>query len=197
MIAVKPSCLSSQVFVKLFLHKINVRIQLNLLFYGRDQVSYTVGRSAKNFSLTLYLRALNWRYPDFILMFYQCLVFIIIGQYLHFKYRLRLISMCILNTVYCTLKGFYIGCFTNYYFSNLLNFYSVLQYVQRTIGSRRSFAQSKKASAKSCSVKKVFLEISQNSQESTCVGVSFLMKLQASGLRPPTLLKKRLWHRCF
>ena len=33
-----------------------------------------------------------------------------------------------------------------------------------------------------CSVKKVFLEISQISQENTCARVSFLMKLQASGL---------------
>ena len=40
-----------------------------------------------------------------------------------------------------------------------------------------------------CSVKKVFLEISQNSQESTCARVSFLIKLQ--------FIKKRLWHRCF
>ena len=31
--------------------------------------------------------------------------------------------------------------------------------------------------------KKVFLEISQNSQENTCARVSFLMKLQASGLQ--------------
>ena len=30
-----------------------------------------------------------------------------------------------------------------------------------------------------CSVKKVFLKISQNSQENTCARVSFLMKLQA------------------
>ena len=29
-----------------------------------------------------------------------------------------------------------------------------------------------------CSVKKVFLEISQNSQENTCAMVSFLIKLQ-------------------
>ena len=43
-------------------------------------------------------------------------------------------------------------------------------------------------------VKKVFLEISQNSQENTCARVSFLIKLQAP---PATLLKKRLWHRCF
>ena len=33
-----------------------------------------------------------------------------------------------------------------------------------------------------CSVKKVFLEISQNSQENTCVRVSFLIKLQAAPL---------------
>ena len=31
-----------------------------------------------------------------------------------------------------------------------------------------------------CSVEKVFLEISQNLQENTCVRVSFLIKLQAS-----------------
>ena len=34
-----------------------------------------------------------------------------------------------------------------------------------------------------CSVKKVLLEISQNSQENTCARVSFLKKLQASGLQ--------------
>ena len=45
-----------------------------------------------------------------------------------------------------------------------------------------------------CSVKKVFLKISQNSQENTCARVSFLIKLQAPSA---TLLKKRLWHRCF
>ena len=33
----------------------------------------------------------------------------------------------------------------------------------------------------SCSVKKLFLEISQNSQENTCARVSFLAKLHASG----------------
>ena len=50
------------------------------------------------------------------------------------------------------------------------------------------------AVARGCSVKKVFLEILQNSQESTCARVPFLIKLQA---RPATLLKKRFWHRCF
>ena len=33
-----------------------------------------------------------------------------------------------------------------------------------------------------CSVKNVFLEISQNSQENTCARVSFLIKLQAPQL---------------
>ena len=36
------------------------------------------------------------------------------------------------------------------------------------------------AVAKRCSVKIVFLEISQNSQENTCARVSFIIKLQAS-----------------
>ena len=50
------------------------------------------------------------------------------------------------------------------------------------------------AVARRCSVKKVFLEISQNSQENTCVRVFFS---NVPGLRPATLLKKKLWHRCF
>ena len=37
----------------------------------------------------------------------------------------------------------------------------------------------KEAAVQSCSVKKVFLEISQNSQENTFARVSFLIKLQA------------------
>ena len=35
------------------------------------------------------------------------------------------------------------------------------------------------AVAQTCSVKKVFLEISQNSQENTCARASILIKLQA------------------
>ena len=42
--------------------------------------------------------------------------------------------------------------------------------------------------------KKLFLEISQNSQENTCARVSFLVKLQAWGRQP---YQKRHWHRCF
>ena len=54
------------------------------------------------------------------------------------------------------------------------------------------FTESSEAVARRCSVKEVLLEISQNSQENSCTKVSFLIKLQAS-----TLLKIRLWHRCF
>ena len=49
-----------------------------------------------------------------------------------------------------------------------------------------------------CSVKKLFLEILQNSQEHNCARVSFLIKLQASGSRhQASLLKRRLWYRRF
>ena len=46
-------------------------------------------------------------------------------------------------------------------------------------------------------IKKVSLEISQNSQENTCASEFFLIKLQVLGLRSATLLKRTLWHRCF
>ena len=39
------------------------------------------------------------------------------------------------------------------------------------------------SSQRRCSVKKVFLKISQNSKENTCARVSFLLKLQTSGLQ--------------
>ena len=49
-------------------------------------------------------------------------------------------------------------------------------------------SENRQAVAQRCSVKKVFLEISQNSQENTFFRVS---------LRPTILLKKRLSHICF
>ena len=53
----------------------------------------------------------------------------------------------------------------------------------------------KEAEVGRCSAETVFLEISQNSQEDTCARVSFFNKV--ADIRPATLLKKRLWHRCF
>ena len=64
--------------------------------------------------------------------------------------------------------------------------------IQLSVISKKDF---QKQSSRGVLQKKVFLEISRNSQENTCAGVSFLIKFQAS--RPATLLKKRLWHRCF
>ena len=46
-----------------------------------------------------------------------------------------------------------------------------------------------------CSIKKVFLKTSQNSQESTCA--RFCAWVRHWNFRPVTLLKKRLWHRYF
>ena len=44
----------------------------------------------------------------------------------------------------------------------------------------RNEVEHTKATVQRCSVKKVFLEISQNSQENTCARASFLIKLQAA-----------------
>ena len=50
----------------------------------------------------------------------------------------------------------------------------------KVIYRRNTYDQETEADAQRCSVKKVFLEILQNSQENTCVRVSFWIKLQAS-----------------
>ena len=52
------------------------------------------------------------------------------------------------------------------------------------------------AVAQRCSVKKMFLEISQNSQENKHMCQSLFFN-KVAGLRPATLLKNRLWHWCF
>ena len=46
---------------------------------------------------------------------------------------------------------------------------------------RKSLLADSEAVIQKCSVKKVFLKISQYLQENTCVRASFLIKLQASG----------------
>ena len=52
----------------------------------------------------------------------------------------------------------------------------------------------KEAVVQWCSVKKLFLEISQNLQESTCARVSLLIKLQTLACK---FIKKETQHRCF
>ena len=58
------------------------------------------------------------------------------------------------------------------------------------IGSNIIIDTSQEETTRGVLLKKVFLIISQNSQENTCARVSFPVKLQ--GLQPATLLKKRL-----
>ena len=78
-------------------------------------------------------------------------------------------------------------------FDTLL-FYGNLN-VKKLPWTSRNYSQSIRSSHQRFSVKKMFLEISQNSQENTCVRTLFLNKVV--GLRPPTLLNERLRHRCF
>ena len=47
-----------------------------------------------------------------------------------------------------------------------------------------TYFQAPEAVVQRCSVKKIFLEISQNSHENNRARVSFLIKLQAWGLQP-------------
>ena len=79
----------------------------------------------------------------------------------------------------------------------MINLNVIITFMLQLFNNNRETMLHAEAIVQSCSVKKVFLEISQNSQENTCARVSFLIKLQASGLSPTTLLKKRFWHRCF
>ena len=53
-------------------------------------------------------------------------------------------------------------------------------YDLKSSGRYTFFMNSTEAVAQRCSVKKLFLEISQNSYQNTCVRISFLIKLQAS-----------------
>ena len=80
---------------------------------------------------------------------------------------------------------------SQYYFFKLKIILNVI-YLDRNVNIYRSSFQNKEAIAQRCSVKNALFEILQNSQESTYARVSFLIKLQ-----PETLLKKKLWHRCF
>ena len=62
-------------------------------------------------------------------------------------------------------------------------------YCEKARNSGQTLSLCGEAIVRRYSVKKLFLEISQNSQENT--------RARVAGKRPATLLKKRLWHRCF
>ena len=82
------------------------------------------------------------------------------------------------------------SCFLPRHFARFNNFRDWQMFRDRPVTLIKKVVQR-------CSVEKLFWEISQNPQENTCVRVSFLIRLQALGFRPATLLKKRLWYRCF
>ena len=73
--------------------------------------------------------------------------------------------------------------------SNTNKSYGVFKIVVRIFYSKLNSSRNSRASSRfrssrpGRSVKKVFLKISQNSQENTCARVSFLIKLRASGLQ--------------
>ena len=74
--------------------------------------------------------------------------------------------------------------------------YNTRQYFAASVGIRKT-----ETVARRFFVKKVSLEISQNSQGNTWARVSFLINLQAFLIKlqasARTLLKKRPWRRCF
>ena len=68
---------------------------------------------------------------------------------------------------------------------NFINFeyFSVIEGIpNNSLTGQQNFYyfSTNRSSHRRCSVKKVFLEISRNSQENTCARVSFLIKLQAA-----------------
>ena len=81
------------------------------------------------------------------------------------------------------LNMFYLGFRKSYIFLRSVNYFCKSFHRRSLTGFRSSHGR--------CSIKKVFLGISQNSLENTCARVSFF------SFRHVTLLKKRLWHRCF
>ena len=77
---------------------------------------------------------------------------------------------------------------------------SLKKVVCKDRANRNGMQQCAEAVAQRCSVKKVFLEISQNSLENTCARVSFLIKLHrcfpanfAKFLRTPFLTEHLRW----
>ena len=64
----------------------------------------------------------------------------------------------------------------------MINLNVIITFMLQLFNNNRETMLHAEAVVQSCSVKKVFLEISQNSQENTCARISFLIKLQASAI---------------
>ena len=87
-----------------------------------------------------------------------------------------------LNKIYTNLFGKNLSQWNNIAWANMVNIPVKRIYRCILLLSWVYNYQNIEAVVKRCSAKKVFLEISQNSQENTCANASFLIKLQASGL---------------
>ena len=70
-----------------------------------------------------------------------------------------------------------------YAFDELTIFNSLENEYYNEVAILMNISEFAEAVVQRCSAKKVFLEISQNSQENTCARVSFFFYLQASGLQ--------------
>ena len=81
---------------------------------------------------------------------------------------------------------FYVVAFDYFYQNLLIDVWKSPEYASRNF-EKESISE---AVSRKCAVKMVFLKISQNSQENACVRISFFNNF--TGLRPATLLKKRL-----
>ena len=103
---------------------------------------------------------------------------------------------CILVKVRAFERGCFIRFWSNHYRCSIKKvFLIIFQNPQKNTCARVSFLIKlqawsidvcSEAVTQRCSVKKVFLKVSQNSQENSC-----------ASLRPATLFKRRLRHRCF
>ena len=70
-----------------------------------------------------------------------------------------------------------------YAFDELTTFNSLENEYYNEVAILMNISEFAEAVVQRCSAKKVFLEISQNSQDNTCAKISFLIKLQALGLQ--------------
>ena len=64
-----------------------------------------------------------------------------------------------------------------------LGFYKIVHIKTFRLSKKNNILVMSEVIIRRCSVKKVFLEISQNSQESNCTRISFLIRQQALGLQ--------------
>ena len=86
-------------------------------------------------------------------------------------------------------------CSVSVYFFQLVKYQSLSLPWGFTI-SDHPVQKTNRSSHQRCSLKTVFLEIWQNSEENKHLYQSLLFD-KVAGLSPATLLKKRLWHKCF